>query len=121
MRQYGVAAVTNLENGDELLFVYGTLMNPAERVILLGRPIDACPGRLLGYVRGRKRHYLVAKQAGAVTDGAILEGLSARDLAILDEYEEVPVLYTRERIEVLTADGRNIECWIYIPTSWAKD
>ncbi len=121
MRQYGVAAVTNLENGDELLFVYGTLMNPAERVILLGRPIDASPGQLPGYVRGRKRHYLVAKQAGAVTDGAILEGLSARELAILDEYEEVPVLYTRERIEVLAADGRKIECWIYIPTSWAMD
>jgi len=44
VRQYGVAAVTNLDNGDELLFVYGTLMNPAERVILLGRPIDASPG-----------------------------------------------------------------------------
>ena len=121
MRQYGVAAVTILDNGDELLFVYGTLMNPAERVILLGRPIDASPGRIAGYVRGRKRHYFVAKQADAVTDGAILEGLSARDLAILDEYEEAPALYTRERIEVLAADGRKIECWIYLPTSWAKD
>lgn len=110
-----------MENGDELLFVYGTLMNPAERVILLGRPIDASPGRIAGYVRSRKRHYFVAKQAGAVTDGAILEGLSARDLEILDEYEEAPALYTRERIEVLAADGRKIECWIYLPTSWAKD
>lgn len=110
-----------MENGDELLFVYGTLMNPAERVILLGRPIDASPGRITGYVRGRKRHYFIAKQAGAVTDGAILEGLSAGDLAILDEYEEAPALYARERIEVLAADGRKIECWIYLPTSWAKD
>jgi gamma-glutamylcyclotransferase (GGCT)/AIG2-like uncharacterized protein YtfP len=121
VRQYRVAAVTNLDNGDELLFVYGTLMNPAERVILLGRPIDASPGRLPGYVRGRKRHYFVAEQAGAFTDGAILEGLSARELAILDDYEEVPALYTRERIEVLAADGRKIECWIYLPMSWAKD
>ena len=121
MRQYGVAAVTILENGDELLFVYGTLMNPAERVILLGRPIDASPGRITGYVRGRKRHYFVAKQADAITDGAILEGLSAGDLAILDEYEEAPALYARERIEVIAADGRKIECWIYLPTSWAKD
>lgn len=121
MRQYGVAAVTILDNDDELLFVYGTLMNLAERVILLGRPIDASPGRIAGYVRGRKRHYFVAKQAGAVTDGAILEGLSARDLAILDEYEQVPALYTRERVEVLAADGRKIECWIYLATSWAKN
>jgi len=109
-----------LDNVDELLFVYGTLMNPAERVLILGRPIDASPARLPGYVRGRKRHYFVARQAGAVTDGAILEGLSGRELAILDEYEEAPALYTRERIEVLGAGGRKIECWIYLPTDWAK-
>lgn len=106
-------------NDDELLFVYGSLMNPAERLRLLGRPIDASPARLSGYARGKTRHYFVAEQAGAVTDGAILEGLSAHELEILDEYEEVPTLYTRERIEVLAADGRKIECWIYLPTKWA--
>lgn len=109
-----------MDNDDELLFVYGALMNPAERVMLLGRPIDASPARLPGYARGRKRYYFVAKQAGAVTEGAILEGLNARDLATLDEYEEVPALYTRERVEVLAADGRKIECWIYLPTSWSR-
>jgi dipeptidyl aminopeptidase/acylaminoacyl peptidase len=70
-------------------------------------------------MRGRRRYYFVAKQADTVTEGAILEGLSARDLAILDQYEEVPTLYTRERIEVVAADGRKIECWIYLPTGWA--
>jgi gamma-glutamylcyclotransferase (GGCT)/AIG2-like uncharacterized protein YtfP len=110
-----------LDNGDELLFVYGSLLNPAERVRLLGRPINASPARLVGYARGRKRYYFVAKKADSVTDGAILEGLSARDLAILDAYEEVPTLYTRERIEVVGADSRRIECWIYLPTSWAKN
>jgi gamma-glutamylcyclotransferase (GGCT)/AIG2-like uncharacterized protein YtfP len=110
-----------MENDDQLLFVYGSLMNPAERLRLLGRPIDASLARLVGYERGRKRHYFVVKKADAVTDGAILEGLSARDLAILDRYEEVPTLYTRERIEVVAADGRKIECWIYMPTNWTKD
>ena len=108
-----------MDNDNDLLFVYGSLMNPAERVILLGRPIEASPARLHGYARGRKRHYFVAKQADAVTDGAILEGLSASDFAILDDYEEVPTLYTRERIEVVGADARKIECWIYLPTGWA--
>jgi gamma-glutamylcyclotransferase (GGCT)/AIG2-like uncharacterized protein YtfP len=110
-----------MENDDQLLFVYGSLMNPAERLRLLGRPIDASPARLVGYERGRKRHYFVVKNADAVTDGAILDSLSARDLAILDQYEEVPTLYTRERIEVIAVDGRKIECWIYLPTSWAND
>ena len=110
-----------MDNDNELLFVYGTLMNPAERLRLLGRPIDASPAHLPGYTRGRKRYYFIAKQADAVTDGAILEGLSARDFEILDGYEEVPMLYTRERIEVVVADARKIECWIYLPTEWARD
>jgi gamma-glutamylcyclotransferase (GGCT)/AIG2-like uncharacterized protein YtfP len=109
------------DNDNEILFVYGSLMNPAERVILLGHPVDAGPARLVGYARGRKRHYFVVKQADAVTDGAILEGLSARDFAVLDQYEEVPALYRRERIVVIAADGRKIECWIYLPTNWAED
>jgi len=109
-----------MDDDGQPLFVYGSLMSPAERLRLLGRPIDASPAHLPGYARGRKRYYFVAEQAGAVTDGALLEGLSARDLAIFDEYEEVPTLYTRERIEVLTAGNRKIECWIYLPTSWAN-
>jgi gamma-glutamylcyclotransferase (GGCT)/AIG2-like uncharacterized protein YtfP len=110
-----------LTDDNQLLFVYGSLTNPVERLRLLGRSIEANPARLTGYARGRKRYYFVTKQADAVTDGAILSGLSARDLAILDEYEEVPTLYTRERVEVISADGHKIECWIYLPTDWAGD
>jgi gamma-glutamylcyclotransferase (GGCT)/AIG2-like uncharacterized protein YtfP len=110
-----------MHNDDEILFVYGSLMNPAERLRLLKRPIEASPARLLGYERGQKRYFFVAPRAGAITDGAILEGLDAQDLAILDAYEEVPRLYTRDRIEVLGADGRAVKCWIYLPTSWAME
>jgi hypothetical protein len=109
-----------VDKDDDLLFVYGALMDPAERMRLLGHPTDASPARLPGYIRGKKRYYFVAKQAGAMTNGAILEGLTTRDLAILDAYEEVPTLYTRERIEVLAADGNKIECWIYLPTNRAQ-
>jgi len=110
-----------MENDNQLLFVYGALMNPAERMRLLGHPVNATPARLDGYIRGRKKYYFVAKQGSASTDGAILEGLSDRDLSILDAYEEVPALYARDRIEVLTPDNRKINCWIYLPTGWAKD
>ena len=107
-------------NDDVPLFVYGSLMNPAERLRLLGRPIEASPARLSGYTRGRKRYYFVKREEGAITSGAILEGLSARELAMLDDYEDVPALYTRERIKVIAADGREIECWVYLPTKWAE-
>ena len=109
-----------MNNDGDLLFVYGSLMDPAERIRVLARVIEAVPARLAGYQRGQKRYYFVAKLAGAVTPGAVLEGLGPRDFAILDAYEDVPTLYTRERIEVLTADGRRIECWIYLPTEWAQ-
>ena len=108
-----------MNNDEQLLFVYGSLMDPAERVRLLARVVEAVPARLPGYQRGQKRYYFVVKRADAVTAGAILEGLGPRDFAILDAYEDVPTLYTRDRIEVLTADGHRIECWIYLPTEWA--
>ena len=110
-----------MNNDSELLFVYGSLMDPAERIRLLARVIEAVPARLSGYERGQKRYYFVAKQPGAITDGAILEGLQSRDFEVLDAYEDVPTLYTRERIEVLTLDGRSLECWIYLPTAWAQE
>jgi gamma-glutamylcyclotransferase (GGCT)/AIG2-like uncharacterized protein YtfP len=109
-----------MNNDGELLFVYGSLMDPAERIRLLARVIEAVPARLPDYERGQKRYYFVAKQPGAITNGAILEGLQSRDLEVLDAYEDVPTLYTRERIEVLTLDGHRIECWIYLPTEWAR-
>jgi gamma-glutamylcyclotransferase (GGCT)/AIG2-like uncharacterized protein YtfP len=109
-----------MNDDGELLFVYGSLMDPAERIRLLARVIEVVPARLPGYERGQKRYYFVAKRAGAITDGAILEGLNSRDFEVLDAYEDVPTLYTRERIEVLTLDGRRLECWIYLPTEWAR-
>ncbi len=108
-----------LNDDEDRLFVYGTLVDAAERARLLGRPIEATPARLPGYARGQKRYYFVAKREGALTEGAILEGLSGRDFEILDKYEAVPELYTRERIAVTAADGSAHECWIYLPTSWA--
>jgi gamma-glutamylcyclotransferase (GGCT)/AIG2-like uncharacterized protein YtfP len=109
----------NSEIDDALLFVYGTLIDPAERARLLGRSVDATPARLTGYARGQKRYFFVAPQPGAVVDGAILEGLKSRDLDTLDRYEDVPRLYTRERIEVVAVDGRSVACWVYLPTGWA--
>ncbi len=109
-----------MNNDGELLFVYGSLIDPAERIRLLTRIIEAIPARLPNYERGQKRYYFVAKRSGANTDGAILEGLQSRDFEVLDAYEDVPRLYTRERIEVLTLDGRRLECWIYLPTEWAR-
>jgi len=104
---------------DRLLFVYGTLVQPAMRVRLLGRPIEAVVARLPGFERGRRKHFFIVAKVGAMTEGMMLYGLTEADFRILDEYEEVPRLYSRERAEVVGENGEKVRCWIYLPTSWA--
>jgi gamma-glutamylcyclotransferase (GGCT)/AIG2-like uncharacterized protein YtfP len=105
---------------DERLLVYGTLVDPAERRRLLGRAIDADDARLDGYARGRRRHYFIVAAADGFVAGKILRGLDERDFAILDEYEDVPRLYTRERVTAIDREGRALECWVYLPTGWER-
>jgi gamma-glutamylcyclotransferase (GGCT)/AIG2-like uncharacterized protein YtfP len=105
---------------DDRLFVYGTLVDPAERARLLGRAIDADDARLAGWARGRRRHYFIARAADGFVEGKILRGLDSRDFAILDEYEEVPRLYTRSRVTIRDHEGRAVECWVYLPTGWER-
>ncbi len=105
--------------GDDALFVYGTLLDPSMRERLLGRPVEAIAARLAGYQRGRGKHFYIVRKAGAEAPGAILTGLRERDFGILDGYEEVPSLYTRERVEAIDSSGRAISCWTYLPTGWA--
>ncbi len=103
---------------DDALFVYGTLLEKAFRERMLGRAVEALAARLPGFQRGCTRHFYIVPREGAVTDGLILLGLTPDDFAMLDEYEEVPTLYTRERMEALDAEGRAIRCWVYLPTGW---
>jgi gamma-glutamylcyclotransferase (GGCT)/AIG2-like uncharacterized protein YtfP len=100
------------------LFVYGTLVDPSRRHRLLGRETKAEPARLHGYERRRGRYYFITPRPGATVEGAILHRLNSRDFAIIDEYEEVPRLYTRERVIARDRDGGGVKCWIYLPTGW---
>lgn len=101
------------------LFVYGSLIDPIHRAEVLGHSADGVPAILHGYARGRSRHWYIRRQADAQTAGVLLTDLEARDFATLDRYEEVPTLYTRERVEVVTMDGVCVHCWVYLPTGWA--
>lgn len=102
---------------DDALFVYGTLVEPAIRERLLGRRVEAIAARLAGFERGRRQHFYLARRVGAETVGMVLLGLTARDFEVLDDYEDVPRLYTRGRIEVAAEGGAPIRCWVYLPTS----
>lgn len=95
-------------------------MEPAERARLLGREIAATPAVLDGFQRGRSRYFYVIRKSSAKVEGAILRGLKAHDFAILDKYEAVPKLYTRQMIEVTGGDKHTTRCWIYLPTGWER-
>ncbi len=105
---------------DAALFVYGTLMDGEERARLLRREIPAAPASLGGFERRRSRHFYLIRKLDARVDGFLLRGLGDSDFAILDTYEEVPALYTRERIVVNGPRDTLVRCWIYLPAGWER-
>lgn len=102
---------------DATLFVYGSLLDEARRTALLGRRVATMSATLRGYARGRARYFHVTAEPRAMTEGLLLLELGTRDLIELDRYEEVPLLYTREKIAVEDGAGRPRRCWIYLPTA----
>jgi gamma-glutamylcyclotransferase (GGCT)/AIG2-like uncharacterized protein YtfP len=103
-------------DSDGALFVYGSLLDAAHRAKLLGREVAAAPARFEGYERRRGRYFYIVELAGFATPGLVLSGLGERDFAVLDRYEEVPRLYTRVKVEVTSAAGAVLRCWVYLPT-----
>jgi gamma-glutamylcyclotransferase (GGCT)/AIG2-like uncharacterized protein YtfP len=102
------------------LFVYGALLDSKLRGRLLGRELPGEAARLLGYERGQQRYFFVARRESASVPGEILSQLLPDDWAVLDQYEAVPILYTRESTEVQNARGALVRCWIYLPTGWER-
>jgi gamma-glutamylcyclotransferase (GGCT)/AIG2-like uncharacterized protein YtfP len=97
------------------LFVYGSLLDPRCQREIVGRELRMLPATLPGFERRRERHFYLVANPCAETKGAILIGLNARDLSLLDRYEDVPNLYTREVVTVHTAANGRITCWCYLP------
>ncbi len=98
------------------VLVYGSLLDRARQREVVGRELRMLPARLPGFERRRRRYFYIVPRAEAETAGAILLDLDARDLQSLDRYEEVPSLYTRKVVTVLTDSGGQIACWCYMPT-----
>ena len=109
-----------MDRDHDRLFVYGALLDAKLRARLLGRELRSEPARLPGYERGRKRYFFVTPRPGVSVPGEILSELLPDDFAILDRYEAVPRLYTRERAQVQNATGQRVRCWIYLPTGWER-
>jgi gamma-glutamylcyclotransferase (GGCT)/AIG2-like uncharacterized protein YtfP len=103
------------------LFIYGSLLDPNHRAEIIGRPVAAVAASLHGYERGKRRYWFIRPCGNGTVEGAILTDLTAADIEVLDRYEEVPRLYTRELVTVTLADGSELECQVYLPTGWERD
>ena len=99
------------------LFVYGSLLDPVRREEIIKRRIDTTPATLPDYEPGRARYFYIRKHPGVSTPGLLLLNLTPRDFQTLDRYEEIPQLYTREKVEVFDQSGNPVRCWVYLPTA----
>ena len=104
-----------MKDAKDALFVYGSLLEETKRLEILGHRVEVQDARLDGFERGRARYFYIARAEGAVTLGMVMLGLTEEDWRRLDAYEDVPALYTREEIAVVTSEGP-LRCWVYLPT-----
>ncbi len=82
-------------------FVWGKLMSPHFIKELLGRSLPFCPAEIQGYARVPSGDfYALRKRSGATTQGVVLLGLSEKDVAGLNEYEQIPQVMERRRMMV---------------------
>jgi gamma-glutamylcyclotransferase (GGCT)/AIG2-like uncharacterized protein YtfP len=94
----------------ELLFVYGTLHEPAVQIRLIGHTVPSEPDTLGGYERDFSLlpPYPVAMPAeNSEIDGHVLE-ITAEELILFDIYETEAY----QRIRVTLQSGK--EAWVYI-------
>jgi gamma-glutamylcyclotransferase (GGCT)/AIG2-like uncharacterized protein YtfP len=100
---------------DTSLFVYGSLLDATHREELIGRSVANVPATVRDFARGRSRYYYIVRRPNVETSGLLLLGLTPRDFEVLDRYEDIPRLYTRDKVEV-AAGGKTVRCWVYLPT-----
>lgn len=105
----------------EKLFVYGTLMFPQIRSVLVNREFQTSPAELHGYRRfaifiaGRAPVPAIVAADDASVSGILLGGVDWRSLRVFDTFEGVTAgLYSRIRVSVRDGEGRAIDVSAYV-------
>ena len=91
-------------------FVYGSLLAPEVLKALLGRVPDRTPATLPGYVRRRIKERVypaLYPDPDSQVDGEVLSGMSRRELAVLDWFEDEA--YTLTKVDVTFDEGSEWE------------
>jgi gamma-glutamylcyclotransferase (GGCT)/AIG2-like uncharacterized protein YtfP len=99
---------------EHALFVYGTLRDPVLQDALFGRTIGGEAAILRGwglYCSDSDGFLFVKHSPGSVVNGQVIRLLD-RELEMADAWEDIPLLYRRERVTVSTNTGGG-EAWVY--------
>lgn len=97
-------------------FVYGSLMAPEVLAALLGRVPARVPATARGYRRFaiRDRVYpAVVPEPGASVDGEILSGMTDRELAVLDWFEDEAYVPTALTAETFAGEALEVVAYVF--------
>ncbi len=100
-----ISSVVAIEEGDQRVFVYGTLRNPLIRRLIIRAPTDTHPATLPGY---KKQGLDIVEAPGAKIAG-LLFTVTPEGLQRLDRYERLGIRY--ERVRLILTDGK--AAWVY--------
>ena len=114
-----------MKDMSELVFLYGTLIpgqEPAEMTPVVTRLRRIGPARVKGrlYDFGEYPGAILDESSHSVISGQVFEVPDKDVLASLDDYEAFDPehragnLFVRVKRPVTLADGRQVECWIYV-------
>ncbi len=97
-----------------IFFSYGTLLDPEYQRELFGRAVPTSPATLHDWcaVFTGSGYLTIVPQPGAAVRGALVT-VDARELAICDAWEEVP-LYARVPVQVVRDAAEPIDTWAYV-------
>lgn len=99
------------------IFAYGTLELAEIVRALLGRLPAHRPARLAGFTRGLllgQPYPGITERTGAFTTGVLYEGISSRELRLLDRFESR--IYERRAVRVRCGGARAVLAETYVVT-----
>ena len=102
-------------------FVYGSLMAPEVLQALLGRVPDRTKATVRGYLRWsiKDRVYPAMTRGGDLDEvrGELIHGMSRRELAVLDWFEDEAYVPTRVEVETDAGATETVTCYLWDDTT----
>lgn len=97
-------------------FAYGTLVNQTYLKAICGGKFEFSYAKLKGYKKysPQSGYPYIMERAGSEVEGVLYYGLDRSQFSKIDKYESEGNIYSREKVKVLTEEGKEIETYTYV-------